>query len=121
MSRVLFTGGGFKVTNNLLRTPRRAYELRNVEIVTVKQPLLLICGGVGLGLIGFTAAFFRYLYFYEVLTLLGCAIATIAVSALFGTLKVHSLAMRADEGVIYGRIGTLRAVKDAVERALNQR
>jgi len=121
MKTSLFTGGGFEVTNNILRTPRRAYELRNVEMVSVKQPLLLICGGVGFGLIGFTASFYRYLYAYEVLTLIVTAIAAIMASAMIGTLRVHSLAMRGDEGTLYGRIGTLRSVKEAVEQALNAR
>ncbi|SEN79643.1 hypothetical protein SAMN04488077_1314 [Roseovarius tolerans] len=121
MKSLLFQGGGFEVTSNLLRTPKRAYELRNIEIVTVKQPLLLICGGLGVGLIGFTLSFFRYLYMYEVLTLITVSAVTIATSALVGTLRVHSLAMRGDEGTLYGRIGTLRAVKEAVERALDGR
>ncbi|KIC50976.1 hypothetical protein [Tateyamaria sp. ANG-S1] len=121
MSEALFKGDGFLVTHGILRTPRRTYELKNVEIVTVKQPLLLLFGGVGLGLVGFTVSFFRYLYVPEVIALVGFAAVSIAVSAMFGTLKVHSLAMRSDEGTLYGRIGTLRAVKEAVSEALDAR
>lgn len=118
---VLFEGDGFEVTGKILTTPRRTYELKNVELVTVKQPLFLICGGVGVGLIGFTIAFFRYLYATEIMVLVSVAVSAILASAMFGTLKVHSLAMRGDEGTLYGRIGTLRAVKDAVSQALNTR
>lgn len=121
MSGALFEGDGFKVTDRILKTPRRTYELKNVELVSVKQPLLLLCGGIGLGLIGFTLAFFRYLYIFEIVTLITIAIAAILGSALIGTLKVHSLAMRGDEGTLYGRITTLRAVKDAVSHALDAR
>ncbi|MGX0879710.1 hypothetical protein ACSSV4_004420 [Roseovarius sp. MBR-154] len=121
MSGVLFEGDGFRVTDRILTTPRRTYELKNVELVSVKQPLLLLCGGIGLGLIGFTTAFFRYLYTAEILTLVILAVGAIAASAMLGTLKVHSLAMRGDEGTLYGRITTLRAVKDAVSHALDAR
>lgn len=121
MRRVLFEGDGFQVTDRILTTPRRTYELKNVELVSVKQPLLLLCGGIGTGLIGFTAAFFPYLYTAEVLTLVVLAVGAIITSAMFGTLKVHSLAMRGDEGTLYGRIGTLRAVKESVSQALDAR
>lgn len=121
MSGVLFEGDGFRVTDRILKTPRRTYELKNVELVSVKQPLLLLCGGVGIGFIGFTAAFFPYLYTGEVLTLIALAVGMIIASAMVGTLKVHSLAMRGDEGTLYGRIGTLRAVKEAVSQALDAR
>jgi len=121
MSAVLFEGDGFRVTDRILTTPRRTYELKNVEMVTVKQPLLLLCGGIGLGLIGFTGTFFRYLYMAEVLTLIALAVGAIIASAMFGTLKVHSLAMRGDEGILYGRISTLKLAKSAVEQAMDTR
>ena len=121
MKQVLFSGGGFEVTSSTLKTPRRAYDLRNVEMVSVRQPLLLISGGIGLGLSGFVLAFFRYLYGWEVFTLGMTALLAITGSAMIGTLKVHSLAIRGDEGTLYGRIGTLRKVKAAVERALDER
>lgn len=121
MNGVVFQGDGFRVTSNTLKTPRRTYELKNVELVSVKQPLLLLCGGIGIGLIGFTLSFFRYLYAYEIMGLISLSLGMIIGSALFGTLKVHSLAMRGDEGTLIGRIGTLRAVKDAVSEALDAR
>ena len=121
MSEPLFTADGFTVTHNLLRTPRRAYELRNVEMVTVRQPLLLVAGGIGTGLLGFTLAFWRYLYGVEIVTLFTVSVLAIVTAAMFGTLRVHSLAMRGDEGSMIGRIGTLRGVKDAVEKALSER
>ena len=119
MKEVLFSGGGFEVTTGTLKTPRRAYDLRNVEMVSVRQPLLIICGGIGLGLLGFTIAFYRYLYAWEIITLGASAVLAIIASAMIGTLKVHSLAMRGDEGMLYGRISTLRQVKQAVERVID--
>ena len=57
-----------------LTTPRRAYDLRNVEMVSVRQPLLLICGSVGSGLLAFVASFYRYLYSWEAVTLSAIAV-----------------------------------------------
>lgn len=119
MKEVFFSGGGFQVTSGTLTTPRRAYDLRNVEMVSVRQPLLLICGSVGVGLLGFVTAFFRYLYAWEIISLSVAAVLAMIASAMVGTLKVHSLAMRSDEGTLYGRIGTLREVKRAVEKAID--
>lgn len=119
MKEVFFSGGGFQVTSGTLTTPRRAYDLRNVEMVSVRQPLLLICGGVGVGLLGFVSAFFRYLYAWEIIGLCVAAALAVIASAMVGTLKVNSLAMRGDEGTLYGRIGTLREVKRAVEKAID--
>ena len=119
MKKVLFSGGGFEVTTGTLKTPRRAYDLRNVEMVSVRQPLLIICGGVGIGLLGFMIAFYRYLYAWEIFTLGASAVIAIIASAMIGTLKVHSLAMRGDEGMLYGRISTLRQVKHAVEQVID--
>ncbi len=119
MKQVFFSGDGFQVTSGTLTTPRRAYDLRNVEMVSVRQPLLLLCGGVGVGLLGFVSAFFRYLYAWEIIGLSFAAVLAVIASAMVGTLKVHSLAMRGDEGTLYGRIGTLREVKRAVEKAID--
>jgi bacteriorhodopsin len=121
MREVFFSGGGFTVTNGTLTTPRRAYDLSNVEMVSVRQPLFLLCGGVGVGVLGFVASFYRYLYDWEVAALSVSAVLAIIISAMVGTLKVHSLAMRSDEGTLYGRISTLRKVKSAVERAIDHR
>ena len=77
MKEVLFSGGGFEVTTGTLKTPRRAYDLRNVEMVSVRQPLLIICGGVGIGLLGFMIAFYRYLYAWENITLGASAVIVI--------------------------------------------
>lgn len=88
-------------------------------MVSVRQPLLIICGGVGIGLLGFMIAFYRYLYAWEIITLGASAVIAIIASAMIGTLKVHSLAMRGDEGMLYGRISTLRQVKHAVEQVID--
>lgn len=115
----LFTGRGFTVTDRLLRTPRKTYAINNIEYVAVERPLLLFLIPPALGLIGFAAVFRRYLYTGEIAALLvACAIAG-AAAFLFGTLKVHSLALRDSEvASSLGLVTTLSQVRLAVERAM---
>jgi len=86
----------FRGDNGNPQNTERAYDLRNVEMVSVRQPLLIICGGMGVGLVAFTMAFFRYLYAWEIIGLFVLALVAVIASGMVGTLKVHSLAMRGD-------------------------
>lgn len=116
---VFFAGGGFEVTRRLLRTPRKTYGIGNIEFVAVERPLLLFMIPPALGLLGFAAVFRRYLYAGEIVTLLTVCAAAITVAFLFGTLKVHSLALRDTEvASSLGLVTTLRQVRLAVEKAM---
>lgn len=116
---VFFAGGGFEVTGRLLRTPRKTYGISNIEFVAVERPLLLFVIPPALGLLGFAAVFRRYLYAGEIVTLLAVCAAAIAVAFLFGSLKVHSLALRDTEvASSLGLVTTLRQVRLAVEKAM---
>lgn len=116
---LFYSGGGFEVSEAMLKTPRKTYALGQVEYVSVSRPLLLFAGGPALGVIGFALAFRRYLLPAEIGTLVGCAVAAIVFSLLFGTLRVHSLALRDDEVAMnFGTIRRLRAVRLAVEKAM---
>ena len=68
MGDEIFSGRGFSVTKDVLRTPRRAYDLKNIEYVSLHQPLLVILGVTGIGVILFTISFLRYLYGWEIFT-----------------------------------------------------
>ena len=116
---VLYAGGGFTVTERLLRTPRKSYAVDRIEFVAVERPLLLFAVPPALGLIGFAAVFRRYLYAGEIATLLAvCAVAILA-AMLVGTLKVHSVALKDSEvASSLGLVTRLRQVRDAVERAM---
>jgi hypothetical protein len=119
---VFYSGGGFEVSESMLKTPRKTYALGQVEYVSVSRPLLLFAGLPATGVIGFTFAFHRYLLAAEIATLVGCAVTTIAVSLVFGTLRVHSLALRDDEVAMnFGTIRRLRAVRLAMEKAMAYR
>ena len=116
---VFYSGGGFEVSESMLKTPRKTYALGQVEYVSVSRPLLLFAGLPAAGTIGFALTFRRYLLVGEIATLIGCAVAAIIVALLFGTLRVHSLALRDDEVAMnFGTIRRLRAVRLAVEKAM---
>ena len=114
-----YRGGGFEVTDTLLKTPRKSYALARIEYVSVTRPLLLFAGPPAVGLIGFAASFWRYLHGAEIATLIGLSLAALIVAVRFGVLRVHSLALRDDEvAQNFGPIGRLRAVRAAVEAAM---
>lgn len=116
---VFFDGGGFTVTARLLRTPRKTFALQRVEYVSVERPLLLFLVPPALGLIGLTFAFRRYLYPSEIISMVVVCLAAAVVAFLFGTLRVHSLALRDSEiASSLGLVTTLRHVRRAVEKAI---
>lgn len=119
---VFYRGGGFEVTDALLRTPRKTYKLGQIEYVSVQRPLLFFAGLPAIGLIGFCAVFWRYLHGGEIVALLaGCSLA-LAAALIFGTLRVHSLALRGDEiTTSIGAVARLREVRMAVEWAMQAR
>lgn len=121
MANEIFRGHGFLVTEKILRTKKRTYDLKNVEYVSIHQPLLVILGVVGVGLILFTASFYRYLYGWEIVTLLAVSIISIGSATIFGILKVHSIALRDEQTPLFGNIWTLGKVKDAVEQVISDR
>lgn len=119
---VFYRGGGFEVTERLLKTPRKTYALPQVEYVSVQRPLLLFAGLPSVGVIGFAFAFQRYLLAQEMAALIGVSVFMLIVAALFGTLRVHSLAVRDDEVArSFGPVHRLRRVRLAVEQAMAHR
>ena len=121
MGDEIFSGGGFLVTQKILRTRRRTYDLKNVEYVSIHQPLLVILGVTAVGLILFTVSFFRYLYAWEIVTLLAVSGVAVGLAAFVGSMKVHSIALREEQTPLFGDIRTLRKVKDAVEQVISDR
>lgn len=119
---VLYSGGGFEVSTKLLKTPRKSYAIPQLEYVEVRRPFLAFVGLPAVGVIGFCFAFWRYLYGGEIVTLTGVSGAALLVAFLFGTLRVHSLALRDDEvAMSFGLVSRLREVRAAVEQAMAAR
>ena len=121
MSEDLFSGSGIRVTRDILRTKRRSYELKNIEYVSVHQPLLVIMGAIAVGLLLFTISFHRYLYTGEIIATITASAVAVLLASKIGSLKVHSLALRDDQTPIFGNISTLHKVKEAIETAIELR
>jgi len=116
---VFYEGGGFRVTRTLLKTPRKTYALQRIEYVSLRRGLLALTGLPALGLLGFTLAFWRYLYAGEKAALLAGTLGALALAWQVGTLRVHSLALRDGElAASLASMRRLRAVRDAVEAAM---
>lgn len=119
---IFFEGGGFLVTDRLLKTPRKTYALGQIEYVSVQRPLLLFAGLPAIGGAAFAFAFWRYLFAFEIGAILSISAAALLAAIVFGTLRVHSLAMRGDEvGLTFGFLHRLRQVRLAVEQAIASR
>lgn len=119
---VFFRGHGFEVTDRLLRTPRKTYLIPQIEYVSVQRPLLHFLLPPAIGLIVFAAVFRRYLFTGEILVVVAICAVAIVVAFLFGTLRVHSLALRDEEvAMSFGLVSTLKDVRRAVENAMASR
>lgn len=121
MTEKLYQGGGFSVTNSVLITPKQSYDLKNVESISVKQPLLIIAVVLAIGLWAFAVSFFRYLYPMEIIGLFAVPLVALVAAKMTGTLKIQSIALRDDGNTMYGLMTHLRKVKQAVETAMDSR
>lgn len=121
-ANLFYRGGGFEVGERLLKTPRKTYRIDQIEYVAVQRPLLFFLLPPAVGLIGFAIVFARYLYTGEIVTLVAVSAVAGVVASLFGTLRVHSLALRDEEvAMSIGLVSTLREVRRAVENAMASR
>ena len=119
---VIYSGGGYSVDDTIFRTPKKSYSVRQIEYIEVRRPFLALVVLPALGVIGFCFAFWRYLYGIEIAMMIGGSLAVLIFAFLFGTLRVHSLALK-DDGVAmnFGLVSRLREVRADVERAMAAR
>ena len=117
---ILYESGGFRVTRSLLKTPRKTYALKRIEYVSLRRSLFLFAAIPAIGLLGFTIAFWRYLYAGETVALIAGSVTALLAAWQVGTLRVHSLALKDGElATNLARMGRLKAVRDAVEAAMD--
>ena len=111
----------FIVTPATLRTPKQSFALSKIEYVSLRAPYLIMGLPIAIASLGAVFAFGRYLYPAEIAVLVSTAVALPIIGAQFGVMKVHSLALREGDAVVYGRLGRLRKVRLAVEAAIDAR
>lgn len=118
---LLYEDDFYTVTPSRLRTPKQTFTMSKIEYVSLRAPYLIMSVPIALASLGAVFAFSRYLYTAEIAVLIGLAITLPIVGAQFGVMKLHSLALRDGDPVVYGRIGRLRKVRAAVDAVLDAR
>lgn len=122
-TRSLFRSKRFTVTEKTLRTPRKTYALREVDLVQVKRPLLVVSLALGALLLAWAGVFWDLLYKQEQAFLVVGVLAVVGAASRVGTLVVHSLSLRGgdlEEAIIW-EISTVRSVRAAIDEAMRRR
>ncbi len=120
--KTYYDGGGWQVTDSLVRTPKKSFSLDRLEAVSLKRSFFLLAALPATGALTLTALWWRYLYAHEIWVLILASLTALLVSFQFGTLKVDALSLKDDEGgTVYGRFTQLARVRDAIETAMRDR
>ena len=120
--KIYFENGPWKVTERIVRTPKKGFSLDKLEAVSLKRTFFLFTAAPSIGGFLLTLLWWRYLYLGEIVFLLSASVGAIVFSFQFGTLKVEALSLKDDEGgVVYGRFNLLSEFRDAIEEAMQER
>lgn len=119
MSKEIYLNTRFKVTERLLSTPRRTYQISKIEKTEVRRALLPIFLPFIIILPIFSFRFSPWLYWYEELSLFAVSLLLSIIGILFGTLNIQSKAV--NETAAIGLIKTLKEVRVAVDSAIDAR
>lgn len=121
MSKIYFNSDHWKVTDSLVRTPKKSFSLEKLDAVSLKRTFFLFVVAPATGSILITLFWWRYLYAGEIAFILIAALTSLIFSFQFGTLKVDALSLKDDEGgTVYGRYSHLALVRDAIELAMQE-
>lgn len=122
MNKVYYEGGGWQVSDSLVRTPKKTFSLERLEAVSLKRTFFLITFMPAVGGIMLSGLWWRYLFISEIITTLSLSAIALYVSFQLGTLKVDAISLKDDEGgTVYGFFNRLSDVRDAIEQAMQDR
>lgn len=122
MNKVYYEGGGWQVSDSLVRTPKKTFSLERLEAVSLKRTFFLITFMPAFGGIMLSGLWWRYLFISEIITTLSLSAIALYVSFQLGTLKVDAISLKDDEGgTVYGFFNRLSDVRDAIEQAMQDR
>jgi hypothetical protein len=115
---IIYSSPSHLVTRSIWKGPRHLYALDDVDLVTIRRPLLLTCALVAFGLSALAQRF------EDVLTgpergALSAPLMLVAIASQIGCLKVHSLSLRNER--VWGWHWRLKKVRDAIEVAMRDR
>lgn len=109
--------GSIRVTERYFKTPKNTYLLP-IARVSIGRHGLFFAVVVAAGLMGFGTTFRDLLYDSEFTVLCGISAAAVLISWCIGTLHVRSVAV--NELAVIRPIWTIRRIRDALDRAMNQ-
>ena len=109
----LFESGSLRVTSAFVRTPRETIALDQIDMISLRRPLLFMLLPSAVFMTALWGVFHADWYPSETAVLLGTAGVSVALAFSVGELRVHSLSIR-DEPV-FGPIWRLRRARKAIE------
>jgi hypothetical protein len=112
--------GLWKVTDKLVRTPRKSFTLQSLDAVSLKRTPFLFAAPPSVGTMFLTALWWRYLYPAEIAFLLAASLISLSGAYQVGVLKLDALSLKDDEGgTVYGLYNQLVTIRDAIEAAMH--
>ena len=119
---IYFDEKPWKVTSEIVRTPKKTFALAKLDGVSLKRTFFLFTAAPAVGGIGITFLWWRYLFPGEIIFILSMSLVALVISFQFGVLKVEALSLKDDEGgTVYGRYSHLCKIRNAIEEAMQQR
>lgn len=114
---IYYDDGKFSVTDRNLKTPRKTYRIASLEKIGLRRDPVYFALALSLPMLGLLYAFNNFLYDYERIALVAIPAFLLLVTSRLGILFVESKALA--EMAAMASIGRLRAVREAVEAAID--
>lgn len=84
---IYFDEKPWKVTSEIVRTPRKTFSLEKLDGVSLKRTFFLVTAGPAIGGMVFTLLWWRYLFIGEIFFILLASATALFISFQFGMLK----------------------------------
>lgn len=120
MAKVYFQQGQLAVTNEFVKARNRSIQLSTLESVAITRRLFFFALALGGGLLGLGLAFGDLLRPYEIAVMTAIGGGALWLAWNVGTLTIYSKLTGAKGWAVTGWMGPLRAMRAAVENALEE-
>ncbi len=121
MTKVYFEHGPLVVTNEFVKARNRSIQLATLESVAITRRLFFFALALGGGLLGLGLAFGDLLRLHEIAIMTAIGGGALWLAWNVGTLTIHSKLTGTKGWAVTGWMGPLRAMRAAVETALEER
>lgn len=120
MAKVYFQQGQLSVTNEFVKARNRSIQLSTLESVAITRRLFFFALALGVGLLGLGLAFGDLLRLHEITIMTAIGGGALWLAWNVGTLTIYSKLTGAKGWAVTGWMGQLRAMRAAVENALEE-